>query len=561
VKFVKFREVILHNLLDVMYHRAQSEPESVAYRFFQNGSMVPTGMTFLALWQQATAIAARMQAQGLGNDRILLVCESQQLFVVGFYACLLAGAVVVPTAPPRRATLLGRLILLAQDAQTKFILSDSDEMAGAEFGADVVFFDLRQWLADPDLPRFGSQWQAPALHDDSIAFLQYTSGSTGDPKGVMVTHTNLIRNCTAIEKSMAISPESKVLTALPLFHDMGLIGGVLQSMVSGCIAHFMSPAEFVQYPERWLLRIAKFGITNSGGPNFMYDLAAREIEDEDIIGCDLSSWQVAFCGAEPIRAATVARFSERYAGYGFRPGTFYPCYGMAESTLFITGNDVGKVPLIVRHQDSEVVGCGTPGLDTVVEIVDPDTRCRVPLGEEGEIWVAGSSVAKGYWNREQQTRDIFQARLVDGKDTDPPFMRTGDLGCFKQGQLFVTGRLKDLIILYGKKYAPQDLEMAAGASHKALRPDGGAAFSLQRDDVERLIVVFELERSWIRRQADHPEIIKAMRAAITHRYGAHVEEVVLIKPGALPRTSSGKVRRSQCRIDYLAGSLKTVAEP
>lgn len=548
------------HLPDILSRRANVEGASVAYRFFQNGAADPEEMSFYALWRQAAAMAAGLQALGCANERVLLVCESQKLFVLGFYACLLAGAVAVPTAPPRRAALQGRLDLLARDARAKFMLHDSDGMGAANLdGQAMLRFDLRHWIDAADVDGLASRWTMPVLTDDALAFLQYTSGSTGDPKGVAVSHANVVHNCAAIETAMAITPDAAILTALPLFHDMGLIGGVLQSMVSGCVAHFMSPAEFVQYPERWLSRIARFGITNSGGPNFMYDHAAREIDDSDIEGCHLSAWRLAFCGAEPIRAATVSRFVERFAAYGFHRDSFYPCYGMAESTLFITGKQVGVAPTVTSHLGSEVVGCGAPRLDMQVEIVDPVNLNTVAPGGEGEIWVAGGSVAKGYWNRPELTEEIFKARVAGAAAAATSFLRTGDLGFRKDGQLFVTGRLKDMIILYGKKYAPQDIESVAIASHDALRPDGGAAFSVFKDDTERLVVVFELERSWVRRHAEHPNIVQAIRASITHHHGVHIDDAVLIKPGALPRTSSGKVRRSQCRADYIEGNFPSLA--
>ena len=547
-------------LNDMLFERAEASPAAAAYRFFEDASLAPVELSLQALWRQAAGVAARMQAQGVAQEPVLLIGESQRCFLIGFYACLLAGAVAVPSSPPRRAALTSRLQLLARDAGARFVLSDCAEvLAGDWGGSGTVTLDLGAWVGDGGTAAWAGRLHRPPLTPDDVAFLQYTSGSTGDPKGVVVTHANLVENSAVIQAAMAIDARSAVLTALPLFHDMGLIGGLVQSMYAGCVGHFMSPAEFVQYPERWLRRIAAFGITHSGGPNFMFEHAAREIEDGDIGGCDLSAWSVAFCGAEPIRSSTIARFSERFASHGFRAAAFYPCYGMAESTLFITGSQVGAGPALAAHQGGMVVGCGRTYGDAEVAIVDPDTRRRLAPEAEGEIWTRGASVARGYWGRAELTEQVFGARIAD--ERGGRFLRTGDLGYLSGDQLFVTGRLKDLIILYGRKYVPQDIEAAAGVSHAGLRQDGGAAFSVAAGGIERLIVVHELERVWVRRSEEHGRIAAAIRRAVGAAQGVQVDEVVLIRPGALPRTSSGKVRRGQCRLDYLEGALQPAAAP
>lgn len=541
----------MSNLVDILCAHAHRNGAAPAYRFFTPGAPeTPEELTFAGLLHKAASVAARLQERGLRGQRVLLVCEAHQSFVVGLYACFLAGTIAVPTAPPRRAALQGRLVLLARDAQCSDVLSDCGALL-QESGLHLL--DLRAWRDASDAAQWATRWQRASVAPDSVAFLQYTSGSTGDPKGVVITHRNLVSNCAAIGQAMGISSSSSVLTALPLYHDMGLIGGVLQSMYAGCVAHFMSPAELVQYPERWLQRIAAYRVTNSGGPNFMFDLAARDIDDADLDGIDLSSWRVAFCGAEPIRASTIAAFSQRFARHGFAGNAFYPCYGMAESTLFVTGNALGQAPTIFRDAGKALVGCGTPGRDIRIEVVDPETGRPAAPGAEGEIWIAGPSVARGYWNRPELSERVFNARLAGGDPT--PFLRSGDLGLLKDGQLFVTGRCKDLIILYGKKYAPQDIEQAAGISHAALRPDGGAAFSVLTGDAERLVLVFELERAWVRRAAERDNILSAIRGAVSRQHGVHVDDIVLIRPGMLPRTSSGKVRRAQCQSDFLGGAL------
>jgi acyl-CoA synthetase (AMP-forming)/AMP-acid ligase II len=547
------------NFPEILSGRARSEPLAHAYRFFQGATLVPETLTFHDVWEQSASLAYLMQSQGLSGQRVLLICKSQRYFVIAFFASLLVGAVAVPTALPRRQVLLDRLQVLTDDAQVCAIISDGDDVQLSQFTgqhAIGVQIDMRAWAARDDHAANAACWTPPELGVGALAFLQYTSGSTGDPKGVAVTHDNLVDNCAVIAEGMGMSSESLVLTALPLFHDMGLIGGVLQSMYSGCCASCMSPAEFVQYPERWLQIISTFKITVSGGPNFMYELAARSVDPLLVPNLDLSSWQVAFCGAEPIRPAAITGFIKKFAPFGFRPSSFYACYGMAESTLFITGASIGVGLTVDANQESEVVCCGSPRLDTQVAIVDPD-RCQRMADEcVGEIWVSGSSVASGYWRRAALTEQYFKA-CIDGDETQY-YLRTGDLGYLKDGQLYVTGRLKDLIIAYGKKYLPQDIEDDAQRSHAALRESCGAAFGVTKDAQDRTVLVFELKREWLRRQGELAQVVSVIRKAVGASLGLSLDEIVFIKPGALPRTSSGKVRRSQCRLDYLGGKLERV---
>jgi len=517
---------------------------------------MPTTMTNRELWEQAGGLAVLLQSRGLSKRTVLIVCKSQKRFVVAFFACLLAGVIAVPTAAPRRRALAGRLDLLASDAGAHAVMTDCDEIAigAAEMLARLPCLDLRAYDNLPD----NADDTAALIHQDisgaAIAFLQYTSGSTGAPKGVVVSHANLIHNCAVIQEAMCISPNSSIFTALPLFHDMGLIGGVLEAVYVGCEANCMPPNEFVQYPERWLAIISKLKVTHSGGPNFMFQLAASAIEDEQLSECDLSSWQVAFCGAEPIRASTIARFTERFASIGFRAEAFYPCYGMAESTLFITGATVGKLASIMKRQDLEIVGCGTPRKDMRVHIVDPVTRTPVIDGEMGEVWVHGGSVAQGYFKQAALTDQCFHAVMANGAPAER-YLRTGDLGFLENGELYVTGRLKDLIILYGKKYSAEDIEEAATHAHEAVRPGCSAAIGVDQDGNERLVLVVELSREWFARRVEWRAIGDRLRSHISSAFQIALGETVFLRPGALPRTSSGKVQRGQCRSHYSAGAF------
>lgn len=542
----------MSNFPQIVQKRAQLQGDDVACRFFRGATNAVELLTYRSLWVNAACLARNLRDRGLAHHRAVLVCTSHQNFVVAFYACLLAGVVAVPSAPAKRETMRSRLRLICADAEAGAVIVDGDGLVDSFVSeTGLALIDLREL---PDATADDADGFVPVTPDDAVvAFLQYTSGSTGDPKGVAVTHGNLVANSTAIQRAMEISPESRIFTALPLFHDMGLVGGVLQMMFVGCSAGYLSPTEFVQYPERWLQILSEYKITVSGGPNFMFDMAVRAIRPEQIIGIDLSAWRVAFCGAEPIRAPVVARFVEKFRPNGFRASAFYPCYGMAESTLLISAVRVGSGLSVYDNHGSSVVDCGQPWADTDVQIVDPASSKAVAATESGEIWVRGSSVAAGYWRRPKLSAEVFQARIGD---ESPGYLRTGDLGFMRDGQLFVTGRLKDLIIINGKKYVPQDIEYDSERCHDALRVSGGAAFELSDARSSGLVIVFELKRSWLRRQAEWPAVIAAIHECIRIEHGLPVSDVVLIFPGALPRTSSGKVRRGQCRTDYQTGQLK-----
>ena len=413
-----------------------------------------------------------------------------------------------------------------------------------------------------------------SVTSEDLAFLQYTSGSTGTPKGVMVTHGNIIHNQQLIHQAFGHSDKTIFVGWLPLFHDMGLIGNVLQPMYLGITSILMPPVAFLQKPIRWLKAISKYRATTSGGPNFAYDLCVKKVQLEQLANLDLSSWDLAFNGAEPLRAETLKQFGNKFADCGFNYSAFYPCYGMAETTLFITGGDKNQLPVIQRVKgrdlgqnlvvESEIsssesqvfVGCGRPHIDTTVIIVNPESLTRCETGQVGEIWVSGASITSGYWNRSQATKETFQAYLKNtGEGT---FLRTGDLGFLQDGELFVTGRIKDLIVIRGRNHYPQDVELTVQKSHSALRLDCGAAFSVEIEGEEKLVVVQEVERNY-RRQLNGDEIVKAIRKAVSHEHQLQIYGIVLLKTASIPKTSSGKIQRHACRQFFLEGGFQTVA--
>ncbi len=558
--------------VEILRSRSRSQPDQHAYTFLLDGEAGEAHLTYRDLDRQARAIGALQQRFGRPGERALLLYPPGLDYIAAFLGCLYAGVIAVPAYPPNPARLertLPRLRAIVRDAQPTFALTTSPilGLVSALAAQDPEFQALR-WLATDTLaPELADEWCDPAASDTTLAFLQYTSGSTATPKGVMVSHGNLLHNQRLIKQAFGHTEQTVVAGWLPLYHDMGLIGNVLQPLYLGTPCVLMSPVAFLQRPARWLEAISRYQATTSGGPNFAYDLCVRKIAPEQRAEFDLSRWTVAFNGAEPIRHDTLERFAAAFAPCGFRRTAFYPCYGLAESTLFVSGVEQAAEPTVrvvdeaalERHRvqpragtpGRTLVGSGRTWQDQAATIVDPVAGTRCPPDQIGEIWVSGPSVAQGYWQQPDETARTFGARLADG--AGGPFLRTGDLGFIQDGELFITGRLKDLIIIRGRNHYPQDIELTVERSHRALRPGGGAAFTVERDGEERLVIVQEIERE--QRNVNVEAVAGAIRQAVAEQHELHTYAVVLIKPGSLPKTSSGKIQRHACRADYLAGRL------
>ncbi len=555
------------SFVNILQQRANNTPDALAFAFIQNSSGDEVRLSYRQLFLHAVKLAERLQAHQLQNCRILLVLRSHPLFVIAFLGCLLAGATAVPAPLPRREQLLKRLNDLAQDSGALAVIGDTDDVVRSCSGgthAAMLGIDLRGIDLEGVVDDGAQRWRAPLLTPDSLALLQYTSGSTGSPKGVMVSHGNLMANAAALQTGLGFTEKTSQFVALPLFHDMGLILGVLEPIFTGSPAYLMSPSLFAFAPQLWLQTISKYRIAISGGPNFMYDLAIESIQAEHLENLDLSCWRVAFCGAEPIKVSTFRAFAQKFAGAGFPPEAFYPCYGMAEITLFATGHERGTPhPVAERRYDNVtrfVTGCGKvePGHELI--IVDPESRCRVVDGTDGEIWLAGPSVAQGYWQKPQATESTFNAWTAD--TCQGPFLRTGDLGFMQAGELYVTGRLKDLIIIRGRNYAPHDLEQVAEASHAALRPSCSAAFNtLDAEGNDCLVIALELRRNAMRRHETWDDIRNAVRRSILETFQLKLDAVVLLKTASMPKTSSGKLQRSGCASAWRAGTLSVMNNP
>lgn len=557
----------LTTLVDLLRWRATHQADQLAYTFLRHGEDEEDRLTYGELDRKARAIAAHLQQMNQPGGRALLLYPSGLDYVAAFFGCLYAGVIAVPAYPPRRNRSLDRIEAIVSDAEA-FVTLTTDQiqtMTERRFKEDPKLRDL-DWFSTDHLDLTAAdEWTPPAIDGETLAFLQYTSGSTGTPKGVMVSHRNLLQNEQMITEAFGHTPAASVVGWLPLYHDMGLIGNVINPLYVGYPCVLMAPVDFLQKPVRWLQAISKYKATTSGGPNFAYELCVEKITDEQMAGLDLSHWTVAFNGAEPIRAATLERFAERFAPYGFDAKAMYPCYGLAEATLFVSGNPKEEAVVVDQADEATaegaqaLVGCGQTWREQHIKIVEPDTMKL--LGDEavGEIWISGPNVAQGYWNRPDATEQTFQARAVGNGQT--PSLRTGDLGFLKDGQLYVTGRLKDLIIIRGRNHYPQDIEQTVADSHDMLRTDAGAAFSVTVDGEEKLVVVNEVERMAIRQMDTlQDEIVSAVRQAVSSTHELQVYAVVLLKTGSVPKTSSGKIQRHACRTGYLNGTLSIVGE-
>ncbi|MDZ8033650.1 SDR family NAD(P)-dependent oxidoreductase [Nostoc sp. DedSLP04] len=570
-------------LVDLLRYRADNRPNQTAYTFLVDGEAEEVSITYQELDIKARAIAQvlichfanKLKSVGTTRERVLLLYPPGWEFIAAFFGCLYAGVIAIPAYPPRRNQQLTRLKAIIQDAQVSLALTNASIAANWEsYQAELKPLNLHYLVTDSISNNFADDWVPPQIKSESLAFLQYTSGSTGSPKGVMVSHGNLLYNEEMMKRAAQHTEKSIILGWLPLYHDLGLIGNVLQPLYVGVHGILMSPVAFLEKPVRWLLAISHYKATTSGAPNFAYDLCVNKITPQQRENLDLGSWEVAFNGAEPIRAETLERFGQTFAPYGFRPEAFYPCYGMAETTLLVSGGLKNAALLVVTIDPVEVaknivkitnepekakkiVSCGQSWLEEKIAIANPETLTLCPPGTVGEIWVAGQNVACGYWDRPEETEKIFHAYTAD--TNEGPFLRTGDLGFLQDGELFVTGRIKDIIIILGRNHYPQDIEQTIEQSHPALRPTCGAAFSVEINSEEKLVIVQEIERTYLRK-LNQNEVIGAIRQAVSEQHDLQVHAVLLLKTGSIPKTSSGKIQRSACRLAFLNHSLNVVAE-
>ncbi|MFE4046680.1 MULTISPECIES: fatty acyl-AMP ligase [unclassified Priestia] len=569
------------SMIDLLSHKVMIHPEKVVYTFLSNDNQDETNITYQELHMYAKQIAAYLQHLGLEGQRALLMYPSGIDYVKAFLGCIYANVIPVPVYPPGLSRNMERLKAIMDDSATNIILTTTQlhSKISFHFSDELSNMNLK-WIPIDDISYdYRDQWSQPKVDKESLAFLQYTSGSTSSPKGVMVTHGNILHNEAMIKAACQHNEDTVMLGWLPMYHDMGLIGNILQPLYLGAKCVFMSPMDFLQKPFRWLSAISKYKATISGGPNFAYDLCLKKITDEQKVQLDLSSWEVAFNGAEPVRYETIQKFAQAFKDCGFKLNQFFPCYGMAEATLFITGNEKLTKPVskgfckesllenkaIERPVSSEysvkLIGCGMTWLNQKVEIVNTDSLSKCASNEIGEIWVKGDSIAKGYFGRKQETNYAFNNIVKDTNENG--FLRTGDLGFFHEGQLFVTGRLKDVIVLRGKNHYPQDIELTVEKADQAIISGASAAFSVDINGEEKLIIVAEIERKY--RPRPHKErelkgyldsVLRNIRQQVMEEHEVQPYTIYLLKTSSIPKTSSGKIQRSACKNAYLNNGLE-----
>lgn len=545
------------NLVQALIQRAATDPDSTAYHFINDLPARSIKLSYAQLLWEAASLAVVLQKRRLATRPILLASRTNHAFVIGFYACLLAGAIAVPTAPPRRDALRQRMQFIASHAGIAAVLTDSEAVLETSFPPDIPKIVIRPH-DEPDGKADPCQWEPVDTSPDMPALIQYTSGTMAEPHGVLQTHRRLARACSAVRQSFRHDADSVSMITLPLFHELGLMYGVLEPMMTGIPAVLMTPAQFVQRPGRWLYLIQHHRVTTIGGPNFMFDILLRAVRPVHLLGIDLSSLRTCFCTGEQVRAATLARVLGLLEPAGLREQALLPCYSLSEAGRHVTGAIGEKGPRMdqpgIAGISHPVISCGKPHDDCRLLVVDPVSRQSIAEGEIGEVWLQCDSVGPGYWNEPLLSEAVFHATLQDGEG---PFLRTGDAGYLLAGELFIVGRLADRIRLFGASHAPQDLELLAERSHPGLRPSASAAFTVDGVERPKLVIVCELKRELMRRREKWPQIEAAIRNAIRRVHLLPVDDIVLLASGSLPKTSSGKIRRNQCRTDYLDGTLHT----
>jgi acyl-CoA synthetase (AMP-forming)/AMP-acid ligase II len=564
------------NVVDVIRERAATLGERNALTFVRDPrARDDCSLTYRRLDERAVALAGWLRRMFRQGDRMLLLYPPGLEFTVGFLACLYSGLVAVPAPMPdnykRQAERLRRV---AVDADCAGVLTESTTLADVSaWAAASGLPGLRCRASDAPEDTEPDAWTMPDIGPDTLALLQYTSGSTSDPKGVMVSHRNFLHNADIYHRSLGFAEERNIGGWAPHYHDMGLIAQMLPALLFGSTSVLMAPTAFVRRPYSWLSMIDGYDIGVSLAPNFGFELCTRRITDEQLSELDLSRWDVAVNGSEPVRASTMAEFSRRFAPAGFRATALRPCYGMAEATVYISGA-TSRLPR-VRQVDAELLEAGTmteprPGttpravvscgraLGFDVRIVDPVTRQVRTAGRVGEIWLRGESVAQGYWRNEQATRETFRARTADG---DTGYLRTGDLGVCHDGEIYVTGRAKEVVVVHGRNLYPQDLEYTVRSACPELENGYGAVFTVNAADEETdsaVVMVHEVKGRPA--AAEAAAITAAVRTCLVREFGIAAAGVVLLRPGGVHRTTSGKIQRVAMREAFLAGLLDAVHE-
>lgn len=554
-------------IVEVLGLRASLQPDDVAYSFLGEDDQLGASLTYGQLLEDASRVATRVLMHASPGERAVLLFASSLEFIQAFLGCQIAGVIPVPVMPPRQVTAAeaGRVISIVGDADAAVVITTTKILAVAQgfLGAHPALSAV-SWITADELDGLALTPTCSAEDAGPLALLQYTSGSTSRPRGVMVGHDNLMHNLGDIYWTERNHEETVSVSWLPMSHDMGLIEGVLQPLYSGHRAYLMSPAQFMARPLRWLEAISTYGATVSGGPNFAYDLVLRRLGDGPLPAYRFSQWQFAYNGSEPVSLQTMERFARRMAPCGFAPDAFAPMFGMAEATLGVTdgrrGEGLRSQSRVGVGGERVVVSLGSPASPTRVAIVDPQSTRRVADGEEAEVWVRGPSVARGYWRHPEQTEATFGA-TIQGEGQDR-WLRTGDLGFALDGELFISGRSKEVIVCRGQNIFPQDLEVTAERAHPLIRPGGAVAFRVERRTDEAAFLVIEVDRAALKRgvtPAQLKDAARVVRRRVASTHAVPVEDVLLVKPGTVPRTTSGKRQRLLVRRMHSEGQLEPLA--
>ena len=557
-------------LPQILSRHAAQTPDALAFSFLERGEREGARLTFRDLHLRALSVMDDLMLRNLGGRPVLLMYPPGLDYVAAFCGCLYAGAIAVP-APyflPKRAS--ERIAAICRQAEPAAVLTLAELAEGEMEDPLLAGLGALPWIATDLLVPGVTDGGPRAVAPDDPAFLQFTSGSTRSPKGVTVSHGALVANLEMIRQAFGHGPHTRMVSWLPMFHDMGLVGCVLQPIYLGVPSVLMSPLAFMQKPARWLRAVSEHRATTSGAPNFAYAFCAQNIRADQLEGVDLGCWDVAFCGAEPVRPETLSRFAATFASSGFRAGSLYPCYGLSEATLFVSGGQAGQglctvsidADALAEGSEVRLAESSTASPRTLassgrswgaerIAIVEPNGDHVVEPNRVGEICICGPHVAEGYWGRPEDGAQTFGAKL-DGDAAS--WLRTGDLGFLLGGELYVTGRLKDVLIVRGAKHHPEDIEASVARSHPVLQSGGGAAFVVDGAEDSSVVVLQEIDRHGVR-DLDLAAVTRAAIGAVTEQHGLRPDHLLLLRPGSLPRTTSGKVQRNRCREAYLSGSL------
>lgn len=560
------------SIVEVLKRRAVSNPTQAAFTFLRNGETPLEALTFGQLDSQAERFATVLRRTVDTGSRVILMLPSGYTFIEALFGCFYAGCVAVPVALPRKRPGDAPLVeKITRDADAAAIITTAELSRALRDarGAERLRANALRRILPEEVANDTADVATDATHlpeSRALAYLQYTSGSTGDPRGVMVSHANVVAAVRGSAAAFAINEQSRFVSWLPHYHDMGLVGSILQIVYSGCQCWFMSPQSFIAKPDRWLAAITRVGGTISGGPDFAYELCTRAASRAKEFRLD--TWQCAYNGSEPVRFQTLKRFAAAFAVAGFRFESFRPCYGLAEATLQVSGGPLGRAAAVRQATDDTTadtprervsVSCGRVVEGAEVRIIDPDRLTPVREGAVGEIWVRAPQVGGGYWGQPETSREVFEARIA-GEPHDVTYLRTGDAGMLTDGELFVLGRYKDAIILNGVNHQPAPIE-ATVAHAGATYPLGtAAAIGVPIDGRERLVVIAEVGARLSRQPSNLEEICRTLSAAVHRAHDLVVHAVVLVPHLSLPRTTSGKVRRHKVKEMYLSRRLNALCE-